>query len=354
MAGLDALFLWGAAWAAAILVALIAAASRRWQSRPESEAVADRPSFEIADLGPVERLRRGLARSRSAFSGRLSSVLGAGLAGKELRERIEQALIESDVGVPTAQSLLESLDDLPGSERTAMGFRSALRTRIRELLGAASAPEEIGSPPHVVLVVGVNGVGKTTTIGKLAARHRSAGRSVLIVAADTFRAAAVDQLAIWAERVGAQLIRQELGTDPSAVVFDGMKAAVARRPDVVLVDTAGRLHTKANLMEELRKVRRTIERVLPGAPHQVLLVLDATTGQNALAQARMFREAIGVTGVVLTKLDGTARGGVGLAVRAELGVPIAYVGVGETVKDLQPFDPDAFLEGLLPAAENQP
>jgi fused signal recognition particle receptor len=201
----------------------------------------------------------------------------------------------------------------------------------------------------VILVVGVNGVGKTTTIGKLAARHRAAGRSVLVIAADTFRAAAVDQLAIWAERAGAQMVRQELGTDPSAVVFDGMNAAVARRPNVVLIDTAGRLHTKVNLMEELRKVRRTIERVLPGAPHEVLLVLDATTGQNALVQARTFTEATGVTGVILTKLDGSARGGMGLAVRAELGVPLRYVGVGEDVRDLQPFDPEAFLDGLLPA-----
>ena len=201
--------------------------------------------------------------------------------------------------------------------------------------------------PWVTLVVGVNGVGKTTSIGKLAARHQALGRSVLLVAGDTFRAAAADQLAVWADRAGAQIVRQEQGTDPSSVVFDGMKAAVAREVDVVLIDTAGRLHTKVNLMEELRKLRRVIERVLPGAPHEVLLVLDATTGQNAISQAKTFAAAVEVSGVVLTKLDGSARGGVVVAIRRELGLPVRYVGLGESAGDLQPFDAEEFASALV-------
>ncbi|MDG1399324.1 MAG: signal recognition particle-docking protein FtsY, partial [Candidatus Binatia bacterium] len=203
--------------------------------------------------------------------------------------------------------------------------------------------------PWVQLVVGVNGVGKTTSIGKLAARHAAAGRKVLLVAGDTFRAAAADQLAVWAERTGAEIVRQDLGADPSSVAFDGMKAAEARNVDVVLVDTAGRLHTKVNLMEELRKVSRILGRVVPDAPHEVLLVLDATTGQNALAQARAFAEIVPITGVILTKLDGSARGGMTIAVRHELGAPVRYVGLGEGAEDLQNFVPEAFVDGLLPA-----
>jgi fused signal recognition particle receptor len=342
--------LWGAAWAALVLVLLVALVVRAVR-RPKPALEGGSAPFAERGLGRLDRFRRGLANSRGALANRLGAVLGGGLADRDVREGIEEALIESDVGVRTAASLLQSLDRLPSAERDPSSMRDALRAEMRGLLGPgfAEADEWRGPAPFVILMVGVNGVGKTTTIGKLAARYRAVGRSVLVVAADTFRAAAVDQLAVWAERAGAQIVRQELGTDPSAVVFDGMKAAVARQPDVVLVDTAGRLHTKVNLMEELRKVRRTIERVLPGAPHEVFLVLDATTGQNALVQAKTFAEAIGVTGVVLTKLDGSARGGVGIAVGAELGVPVRYVGLGEGQDDLQPFDPDAFLEGLLPA-----
>ena len=343
-----ALLLWGGAWAALIGVLLVVTAVRalaRRRRASEREVAPEAPAE-----GAVERVRRGLARSRGALASRLGGVLGGGLADGDLREKLEEALIESDVGVQTTERLLASIDRLPAASRDPHGMRSALRHELRGLLGppAPESDDASATPPLVILVVGVNGVGKTTTIGKLAARHGAAGRKVLVVAGDTFRAAAVDQLSIWAERTGAQIVRQELGTDPSAVVFDGMSAAVARRPDVVLIDTAGRLHTKSNLMEELRKVRRTIERILPGAPHEVLLVLDATTGQNALVQARTFAEAIGVTGVILTKLDGSARGGMGVAVRAELDVPIRYVGVGEGVDDLQPFDPEAFLDGLLP------
>jgi fused signal recognition particle receptor len=207
--------------------------------------------------------------------------------------------------------------------------------------------------PHVVLVTGVNGVGKTTTIGKLAASYVAAGKRVLLVAGDTFRAAATEQLRVWAERTGAELVAQEQGANPSAVVFDGIKAARARDVDVVLVDTAGRLHTRSNLMEELRKLRRVIAREIPGAPHETLLVLDATTGQNAVAQARTFAEALDVTGLVLTKLDGTARGGVAIAVANETKLPLRYIGIGEGVDDLRPFDAPQFAAALLDSAETE-
>jgi fused signal recognition particle receptor len=210
-------------------------------------------------------------------------------------------------------------------------------------------PVEVGPAPWVVLVTGVNGVGKTTTIGKLASRHAAEGRKVLLVAADTFRAAAIEQLGVWAGRTGADIVRHEQGADPSAGVFVGMKAAKARGVDVVLVDTAGRLHTRTPLMDELGKVRRTLGREIPGAPHEALLVLDATTGQNALSQAKAFTEAAGVTGVVVTKLDGTAKGGVVLAISQELGLPVRWIGVGEAVEDLRPFDPEEFVDGLLAA-----
>jgi fused signal recognition particle receptor len=232
--------------------------------------------------------------------------------------------------------------------------RHALREEIVALLGQTPVVPSPEERPRVILVTGVNGVGKTTTIGKLAAREASAGRRVLLVAGDTFRAAAADQLRVWAERTGSELIAQEQGANPSAVVFDGIKAARARDVDVVLIDTAGRLHTRTNLMEELRKLRRLIAREMPGAPHETLLVLDATTGQNAVAQARTFSEALEVTGLVLTKLDGTARGGVVIAVANETKVPLRFIGVGEGVDDLRPFDASQFAAALLDEGENEP
>ncbi len=344
MSGADGLVLLASGWAAA----LAAAAWALWAAR-RATAAGERPRGAAAEAAtPLERFRRGLARSRDAFAARLASLRGGEADAGSLRETLERALIESDIGLRTAERLLAAVDRLPRAERTPAAALRVLRREIGELLGPAPVEPEPAARPHVILVVGVNGVGKTTTIGKLAARHRGAGRSVLLVAGDTFRAAAIEQLVVWGERVGAPVVRQQPGSDPSAVVFDGMRAAVARGVDVVLVDTAGRLHTKVNLMEELRKVRRTVERVVEGAPHEVLLVLDATTGQNALAQARTFGEAVAVTGVVLTKLDGSARGGVAVAVAAELGLPIRYVGLGERIEDLEPFDPAAFVEGLLP------
>ena len=349
------LVLWAGAWVVAIVVALIGSllrARRPKAERPVEEARSTEPSVRSA-AAPTsyrERLRSGLAKSRAAFADRLGAAFGRGAARDADLEALEEVLIEGDVGVRATQDLLAGLRGLPADERNAAGMTRALRTRMRAMLrDVAAEPERLPSTPWVVLVVGVNGVGKTTTIGKLAARHRAAGRSVLLVAGDTFRAAAIDQLGVWAERSGCQIVRQEPGSDPSSVVFDGMSAAIARGADVVLIDTAGRLHTKVNLMEELKKVRRVIDRVLPGAPHEVLLVVDATTGQNAVAQARTFGGAVDVTGVILTKLDGSARGGVVVAISHELGLPVRYVGVGEAIADLQPFDPDAYIDGLLPA-----
>jgi fused signal recognition particle receptor len=320
------------------------------RSRRRAHGDRDAAPAATASVSAAERFRAGLAKSRDALAGRLADALGRG-APDALLEGMEEALLESDVGIASTQRLLGTVRTLPAAERTPEGVRAALRCEVAALLGERSISDVPPMRPWVVLVVGVNGVGKTTTIGKLAARHRAAGRTVLMVAADTFRAAAIEQLGVWAERSGSEIVKQVQGADPSSVVFDGMQAAVARDVDVVLIDTAGRLHTKANLMEELKKVRRVIERAVPGAPHEVLLVVDATTGQNAVSQARTFAAAVEVSGVVLTKLDGTARGGVVIAIRHELGLPIRYVGLGEKIDDLALFDAEEFAAALVPSAE---
>jgi fused signal recognition particle receptor len=242
--------------------------------------------------------------------------------------------------------LIERISAARASDVEAL--QNVLRNEVLAILSHRAPLEPVAATrPHVVMVVGVNGVGKTTTIGKLAARFTAEGRSVLIAAADTFRAAAVDQLAIWAERAGAGLIRHKDGTDPAAVAYDAVEAALARQTDVVIVDTAGRLHTKVNLMEEIKKVKRSISKRLPEAPHEVLLVLDATTGQNAVAQAEMFHQALGVTGIALTKLDGTAKGGIVIAIRRSFDIPLQYIGIGESIEDLQDFDPERFVDALF-------
>jgi fused signal recognition particle receptor len=290
----------------------------------------------------------GLAKTRGSLSRRLLEAW----SGPDEREawlvRVEEVLLGSDVGVKGTRDLLEQLRPRIRTVQTAGELRQVIKTTVRDLLAAEQPRSHPAAKPYVILVVGVNGVGKTTTIGKLAHRHRSEGRTVLLVAADTFRAAAIDQLARWAERVDAGLVKHQPGADPSAVVFDGMQAALARGADVVIIDTAGRLHVKANLMEEVKKIARTIARHVEGAPHEVLLVIDATTGQNAVNQARVFHEALQVSGVALTKLDGTAKGGMALAIRRELGLSIDYVGLGERAEDLAPFDPDAFVAALFP------
>lgn len=348
------LVLWGALW----LLVLIAALVRELRAGSTAPVVPEGGAREDEEIGPpsavsvpvVDPFARGLAKSQGALAGRLRSLLSGGGADAALFEGLEEILIASDVGVGPAGHLVAAVRAKVPADADATVVEEALRHEIRALLGdPVPEPEILPKRPWVQLVVGVNGVGKTTSIGKLAARHAAAGRKVLLVAGDTFRAAAADQLAVWAERTGAEIVRQDLGADPSSVAFDGMKAAEARNVDVVLVDTAGRLHTKVNLMEELRKVSRILGRVVPDAPHEVLLVLDATTGQNALAQARAFAEIVPITGVILTKLDGSARGGMTIAVRHELGAPVRYVGLGEGAEDLQNFVPEAFVDGLLPA-----
>jgi fused signal recognition particle receptor len=276
----------------------------------------------------------------------------------ELCEELEAALLAADVGTASTTVLMEAVRDLvrKSGEADADSVRAVLKktmtSRLRTAMDASGTrtPSELsqaGGGLRVILLVGINGVGKTSTAGKLAGRYRRAGKRVVMVAGDTFRAAAGEQLELWGKRVGADVIGHQGGGDPAAVAFDGLVAAKARKADVVLIDTAGRLHTKSNLMDELRKIARTLGKAMPGAPHEVLLVLDATVGQNGLAQARQFHEALGVTGVVLTKLDGTAKGGIVLAIAGELGLPVQYVGVGEGVEDLQPFDPESFVDALL-------
>jgi fused signal recognition particle receptor len=291
--------------------------------------------------GFFSRMRDSLAKSRRALTAELATAaFDAGDA--EAWERLEEALIRSDVGVPATAELVRRLE-----ARGELGsLEDALVEEVSDLFGGPPSLALDGEP-SVILVVGVNGTGKTTTIGKLALKLREHGRSVLVGAADTFRAAAEEQLEIWAERAGADFVGAARGADPAAVAFDAVEAARARGCDVVVVDTAGRLHTQSNLMAELEKVRRVIESRAEGAPHETLLVVDATTGQNGLQQARLFGDAVGVTGVALTKLDGSARGGVAIAIAFELGLPVKLVGVGESVDDLRPFDAESFARALV-------
>ena len=299
--------------------------------------------------GLFRRFRERLSRSREAISGGLDRVFaGRKEVDAALLEELEELLITADLGVETTLHLVQSLQER--LKRRELGdverLKAALREEMLNLLQGAPAPERTARP-WVVLLVGVNGVGKTTTLAKLAHQDQLQGRTPLLIAGDTFRAAAVEQLQIWGERLGAPVIHQKTGADPAAVVFDGLAAALARDVDTVFIDTAGRLHTKVNLMEELKKIFRTAGKKLPGAPHEVLLVLDATTGQNALSQARIFHEAVGISGIVLTKMDGTAKGGVALAVAHETGLPLRYIGLGEGLEDLRPFDAEAFVAAIL-------
>jgi fused signal recognition particle receptor len=303
-------------------------------------------------IAPRRRFRERLGRSRAALSRGLSGLLARGADDDEAWEELEEALLAADVGVATATELVERLRARARAERaTGPALRELLRAELLEAVGSADRSLALDlltddQRPGIVLVVGVNGTGKTTTVGKLALALAEEGKQPVLAAADTFRAAATEQLVIWGDRVGAPVVRHQQGADPAAVAFDGLASARARGADVLLVDTAGRLHTKSNLMEELRKLRRVLERE-GGQVREVLLVLDATTGQNGLAQARQFTDAVGVTGVVLTKLDGTAKGGIVIAVQRDLGIPVKLVGLGEGPHDLAPFDPDAFVDALL-------
>jgi len=299
----------------------------------------------------LEKLKSGVQKTRAG----LVSALEDAIQGKKeidagLLDELEFTLISADIGVRTTAEILDRIRERAGRHQLgdAAGIKGLIREHLLEILEASErAPARVTEPPAVVLVIGVNGAGKTTTIGKLANRFKNEGRSVLLCAADTFRAAAIEQLEIWGQRTGTQVIRQMAGSDPSAVLFDAVSAARARQVDYVIVDTAGRLQTKDNLMAELQKMSRTAKKVIPEAPHEVLLIIDATTGQNGLEQARKFTDNSGVTGIVLTKLDGTAKGGIVVAIARELNLPIRYIGVGEKIDDLLPFDSEKFIESLF-------
>jgi len=292
-----------------------------------------------------------MARTREALSARLDGLLGREL-DPAVFDELEETLLQADLGVRTTDAAIARLrEQARAGARTPEAARQALRETLLAALGAP-VPLVLVPPPAVVMLLGVNGSGKTTTIGKLAHQQRAQGRKVLLAAADTFRAAAIDQLEVWAERAGVDVIRHREGADPAAVVFDAAQATRARHVDVLIVDTAGRLHTKANLVEELKKMDRIVRRELAGSPIESLLVIDAMTGQNGIAQAREFKAALPLSGIVLTKLDGTARGGIVVAITQELALPVKLVGIGEGVDDLQPFDPEAFVDALLaPSAE---
>ena len=304
-------------------------------------------------MGWFQRLSDGLGKTRTVVQQSVDRLLGR-VPDAALLEELEAALLSADLGARVVERLMEQVtQEARGTQaQTVEGLRSVLSRTLYNVLAPTSGVTfgsmvEGGPKPFVILVVGVNGVGKTTTIAKIAQRMVQAQRRTLLVAGDTFRAAAIEQLQVWGDRIGAEVIRQRHGADPAAVSFDGIVAAKARAMDVVLIDTAGRLHTKSNLMDELKKVKRVIARELPDAPHEVLLVLDATAGQNALAQARQFHEAAGVTGLAVTKLDGTARGGIVVAIAEELRLPIRLIGVGEGAEDLQDFNPEAFVAALF-------
>ena len=346
-----------------------------WKRRKEPEFISlglnreateeEKRIAERRDEGPepelLDKLKAAVASTRENLADRIDSVVGSSRKiDPAVLDRLEEVLIGADIGVQTSLAIIEVARQQVSRQQLndAQELKRLIRTQLQNILEAAEHDRRRGTvasetevpldiKPYVIMVVGVNGVGKTTTIGKLAHRIKSEGNEVLICAADTFRAAANDQLAIWAQRSGVPLIQQKPGTDPSAVLFDSLKAAQARDADVLIIDTAGRLHTKANLMQELEKMRRVAGREVPGAPHEVLLIMDAVTGQNGLEQARQFTRSVPVTGLVLTKLDGTAKGGIVVAIAKELGIPIRYVGVGEQINDLVEFSAPAYVEGLF-------
>ncbi len=300
-------------------------------------------------FGVLRSLREGLAKTRKSLTDKIGTLVLGEKIDETFLDELEEALIAADVGVETAALVLKDLKER--FKRNELSTPAEVKERLKqiliEILSARSSAFSLTGAPAVVLVIGVNGTGKTTTIGKLAYQLHGEGKKVMLAAGDTFRAAASEQLSIWGERVGIPVIKHKEGADPGAVVFDAVSAAKARTIDVLIVDTAGRLHTKSNLMEELKKVRRILSRELPGAPQETLLVLDGNTGQNALVQAKMFNEAVGVTGIVLTKLDGTSKGGIVFAINKELAIPVKFVGIGEAVEDLRRFNPKEFVDALL-------
>jgi fused signal recognition particle receptor len=300
-------------------------------------------------FGVLRSLNDGLAKTRKNLTDKIGKLVLGEKIDEAFLDELEEALISADVGVETSSLVLRDLRERFKRNEliTPQQVKDRLKQILIEILSAQPSTFSLIASPTVVLVVGVNGTGKTTTIGKLASRLRADGKKVLLAAGDTFRAAASEQLSIWGERAGIPVIKHKEGADPGAVVFDAVMAAKAREVDVLIVDTAGRLHTKSNLMEELKKVNRILSRELPGSPHETLLVLDGNTGQNALIQAKMFNEAVGITGIVLTKLDGTSKGGIVFAINKELGIPVKFVGIGEAIEDLKSFDPEEFVNALL-------
>ena len=304
---------------------------------------------EVVMFDVFRSLSEGLSKTRKNISDKIGSLVLGEKIDEGFLDELEEALISSDVGMETTGAVLKDLKERFKRHElsTADQVRDRLKQVLFEILSARSAALDISASPSVILVVGVNGTGKTTTIGKLAYRLQAAGKKVMLAAGDTFRAAASEQLSIWGERAGIPVIKHQEGADPAAVVFDAVSAAKARAADVLIVDTAGRLHTKSNLMEELKKVRRILERELPGAPHETLLVLDGNTGQNSLVQAKMFHEAVGLTGIVLTKLDGTSKGGIVFAIDKELPIPVKFIGIGEAIEDLREFEPREFVNALF-------
>lgn len=293
-------------------------------------------------MGFFEKFKEGLKKTRETFFGKIKNILKGQKLSEEIKEEIEELLILSDVGIEATEYILEKIEQL--NEEDSF---EALKKVLIEILSGNNKLNFPEKPPFVISMVGVNGSGKTTTAGKLAEYFKNSGKSVVLAACDTFRAAAIDQLKIWAERTNSTFISHQEGSDSAAVAFDAVSHALAKEKDVVILDTAGRLHTKTNLMEELKKINRVIKKKIPDAPHEVLLVIDAVTGQNGLQQAKIFKKFVDVTGIVLTKLDGTAKGGIAIAIAKEMGIPIKFVGLGEKADDLKPFDPEDFVNALL-------
>lgn len=315
------------------------------------EIMANIKNDEGEKAGFFSRLKKGLLKTRDNLAGGIdNAVRGKAKVGPELLEELEEALLMADVGMPATQRIVDELRtkvrDL--RIRTSEEVAECLKKIMEDILSEFSGNLDISAQsPFVILVIGINGSGKTTTIGKLAQKWRGEGKKVMLAAGDTFRAAAIEQLQIWADRAGVDCVRQKSGADPSAVAYDAVQAATARKMDVVLIDTAGRLQTNQNLMEELKKIKRVMDKVLPGAPHETLLVLDASIGQNSVSQAKLFHEALGVDGLAMTKLDGTGKGGVLLNISHELKLPVRFIGVGEKAEDLQPFSPESFVRAIF-------
>jgi fused signal recognition particle receptor len=300
-------------------------------------------------MGFFDRLKEGLSKTRKGLVEKVESLFTGRKIDDAMLEELEEILIMSDVGAKASSDIMAVIREKArkGEAKDVDSVKDLLKREMTDLLGDVQPIATSDNRPYVILAVGVNGVGKTTTIGKLASRFRAQGLSVLLAAGDTFRAAAIEQLEIWSRRADTQIVKHQMGSDPAAVAFDAVTAALSRNTDVVIIDTAGRLHTKSNLMEELRKVRRSVDKALPGAPHETLLVVDATTGQNALRQAELFHEAVGITGIALTKLDGTAKGGIIFAIKKGLGIPVRLIGIGEGIDDLRDFAPKEFVEALF-------